>query len=179
MVCPRCVMTVCDILTSLGLEPGDVGLGYAILSSDTLSDSQWDALTERLRDVGFELITDREVIVSEHIKTAVIGYARTEGGLKRKLSIALEEDLHIPYKQLSAIFSSHEQRTIENYYISQRIEYVKELISYNDLPLKEIAYMTGYSSVAYLSAQFRKVTGKTVSDFRSQLNSDRSPLTQV
>lgn len=48
-----------------------------------------------------------------------------------------------------------EGTTIEKYFITQRIEKVKELIVYNELTLSEIADQLGYSSVAYLSNQFK------------------------
>ena len=45
------------------------------------------------------------------------------------------------------------------------IEYVKELLSYRQLNITEIADIAGYSSVAHLSRQFKSITGLTPSAF--------------
>ena len=42
-----------------------------------------------------------------------------------------------------------------------RIERVKELIRYDELTLTQIALRMNYSSVAYLSNQFKAITGMT------------------
>jgi AraC-like DNA-binding protein len=59
-----------------------------------------------------------------------------------------------------------EGRTIENFFIEQRIEKAKELIFYGQLTLSEIAFELDYKSSAYLSSQFKKVTGNTPSYFK-------------
>jgi len=59
-----------------------------------------------------------------------------------------------------------EGTTIEKYFINQRIEKVKELLVYDELSLSEIADQLGYSSVAYLSNQFKKITGLTPSFYK-------------
>ncbi len=179
MVCPRCVSSVRGILTSMGLEPSEVGLGYAVIPAESLTPAQQHHLSELLGKEGFELLTDSGSILTEKIKNLLIAYARTEGGIDLKLSAALQRDLNIPYKQLSRTFSIAENRTIENFFIAQKIEFVKELLSYNKLSLKEIAFLTGYSSVAYLSSQFSKFTGMTLSDFRRSLAHNRMPLTDI
>ena len=70
------------------------------------------------------------------------------------------------YSYLSDLFSSIEGRTIEQYFILQRIEKVKELLVYDQLSLTEISYLTGYSSVHHLSSQFKKITGLTPTHFK-------------
>jgi AraC-like DNA-binding protein len=56
--------------------------------------------------------------------------------------------------------------TLEKYIILQKIEKVKELIRFDEMTLSEIAYMMGYSSVQYLSTQFKKITGISVSEYK-------------
>jgi AraC family transcriptional regulator len=53
---------------------------------------------------------------------------------------------------------------------------VKELLAYDQLSLSEIAYRLGYSSVAHLSSQFKKITGLTPSRFKAQGIQLRKPL---
>ena len=79
----------------------------------------------------------------------------------------LAKDLAHDYSYLSNLFSSVEGITIEKYLIQQKIEKVKELLVYDELSLTEIAYRLGYSSVAHLSRQFKKVTGQTPSQFKA------------
>ena len=67
---------------------------------------------------------------------------------------------------MSSLFSEIENTTIEQYFIAQKIERVKELLAYGELSLGEIADKLNYSSTAHLSAQFKKVTGLTPSRFR-------------
>jgi AraC-like DNA-binding protein len=65
---------------------------------------------------------------------------------------------------------------IEKYFIAQRIEKVKELIKYDELTLTQIADRLGYSSVAYLSNQFKKQTGLTPSFYKSLKQNNRTNI---
>ncbi|WP_339611123.1 AraC family transcriptional regulator, partial [uncultured Xanthomarina sp.] len=56
---------------------------------------------------------------------------------------------------------------------------VKELIVYDELTLSEIAFKMNYSSVAYLSNQFKKLTGMTPSEFKKSTNKNRKPLDEI
>ncbi|HEX6182145.1 MAG TPA: AraC family transcriptional regulator, partial [Chitinophagaceae bacterium] len=83
-----------------------------------------------------------------------------------KLSSFITRKVPYEYSYLSDLFSSIEGKTIEQYFILQRIEKVKELLVYDQLSLTEISYRTGFSSVHHLSSQFKKVTGLTPSHFK-------------
>jgi len=83
-----------------------------------------------------------------------------------KLSSFITKKIPYDYSYLSDLFSSVEGKTIEQYFILQRIEKVKELLVYDQLSLTEISYQTGFSSVHHLSSQFKKVTGLTPSYFK-------------
>src|SRR5699024_6631404 len=93
-----------------------------------------------------------------------------------KLSEYLSSELHQNYSALSNLFSAVEGITIERYHILQKIEKVKELLVYNELSLSEIASQLNYSSVAYLSNQFKKVTGLTPSHFKNLRTVKRKSL---
>jgi hypothetical protein len=108
MVCPRCIMTVHDVLTSMGYNPTEVALGYAILPTEELPPAERDALAQRLQAVGFELMADSDAVLVECIKIALLRYARTDGGLCVKVSQALERELGVTYKSLSSLFSQLE-----------------------------------------------------------------------
>ena len=92
------------------------------------------------------------------------------------ISKYLSKNLNLDYSYLSNLFSSVEGKTIEQYFIQQKIEKVKEFLVYDELTLSEIAYRLGYSSVAHLSNQFKKVTGLTPSHFKSIGASKRQSL---
>src|SRR5699024_5267921 len=95
------------------------------------------------------------------------------------LSDFISDKLHYEYNYLSTVFSEIEGRTIEKYFIAQKIEKVKELLVYDELSLSEIAYKLGYSSTAYLSNQFKKVTGLTPSHFKKIKENKRKSLDEV
>jgi len=112
----------------------------------------------------------------------VLKKARNEANekeMKTKLSSFLSTHLHYEYTYLSSFFSSVEGRTIENYFIEQRIEKVKELLVYKEMTLSEIAFEMDYSSVAHLSNQFKKITGLTPSHFKQIGSMKRKLLDQV
>jgi AraC-like DNA-binding protein len=167
MVCPRCVRAVEQVFREIGAEPMAVQLGEAMIKGE-LSPDQQKTLTEKLEELGFELLDDVRQQQIEKIKVIVTGRLQEEPGEKVPLSNLLAKELHREYSQLSKLFSETEGITIEQYVILQKIEKVKELLVYNEMRLGEIADQLGYSSVAHLSAQFRKVTGLTPSAFKAQ-----------
>ena len=134
-----------------------------------------------LKKNGFELITDNNRKLVEQIKTAVIQfvyYGNNANSLVRN-SDYLSEKLQHSYQHLSKIFSETTGSTLEKYIILIKAEKIKEFISYDELTLSEIAYSMGYSSVQYLSNQFKQVTGYTVSEYKSLGKKDRKPLNSV
>jgi AraC family transcriptional regulator len=167
MVCQRCVTAVKEILRSLEVSFQDVMIGE--IHGAELTAPQRESLTTRLNSIGFELIDDRTGGLIEKIKSLVIKKARNEvdeKDAKLNLSNYLSAHLHHEYTYLSSLFSSVEGRTIENYFIEQRIEKAKELLIYGELNLSQIAFDLEYSSLAHLSTQFKKVTGLTPSHFK-------------
>ena len=120
---------------------------------------------------GFELAIDKEDQLVEKIKRAVIDLVHhsTFNAMVRN-SDYLVEKFNLSYQHISSMFSKHEHITLEKFIIRQKIEKVKELIQQGDLTLSEIAYMMGYSSVQYLSTQFKAVTGVSVSDYKKSIS---------
>ena len=80
---------------------------------------------------------------------------------------------------LSSLFSSVEGRTIENYFIEQRIEKAKELLIYGKLTLSQIAFDLEYSSTSHLSTQFKKITGLTPTYFKEIGIAKRKSLDKI
>lgn len=168
MVCSRCVMVVRSAIEKEGLHVKSANLGEVEIEED-LSKEQTEQLNRILMTTGFELIGNKKSRLIEKIKNSIVTLVHHYGDeeLKTNLSTYISGQLHQDYNYLSNLFSEVEGTTIEKYFISQRIERVKELLVYDELSLSEIAYRLGYSSVAYLSNQFKKVTGFTPSYFKS------------
>jgi AraC-like DNA-binding protein len=176
MVCDRCKKTVTRVLCDLGIEHKPVSLGEVTLLKP-LDTSVKKALEDKLLAEGFEIIDNRKTRLIEQIKKSLIELIQKGYPDKRiNLSKYLNQNLNYDYSYLSTLFSSVEGRTIENYFIQQKIEKVKELLVYDELTLSEISYKLGYSSVAHLSNQFKKVTGLTPSHFKSIGASKRKSL---
>jgi AraC-like DNA-binding protein len=96
--------------------------------------------------------------------------------MEGKISAFISSKLNKDYASLSRLFSSVEGITIEKFVTKQKIEKVKELLFYNELTLSEIAYQMNYSSVAHLSAQFKKETGLSATKFKNQRKLNRKSL---
>lgn len=180
MVCDRCITAVRNELTSLGLSVDHIQLGEARVSSEKEPDLK--EVQSKLQAQGFELIDDQKSQLINKLKTTIIEEIRADQPHRKaseNFSSFLEKELNIDYTTLSKTFSSLEGRTIEKYIIAQKIEYVKELLMYNELSLSEIAWKLNYSSVQYLSNQFKKETGLTPSGFKSLKEDKRKTLDKV
>lgn len=179
MVCNRCIMVVQSELDKLGLEVKNIRLGEVTLEKE-LAIEEKEQLAGALVSLGFQLIDDKKSRIIEKIKNVIINVVHhQENDAKTNLSDILGRELHHDYNYLSNLFSDIEGTTIEKYFIAQKIEKVKELLVYDELSLSEIAYRLNYSSVAYLSNQFKKVTGLTPSHFRQVKEDKRKPLDKV
>lgn len=180
MVCRRCIMVVSSELEKLGLHPESVELGEAELAEQHLSESQKGAIDNALQAVGFERIDDRKSRLIAKMKSIIIETIdRSDGELQTRWSDLIASELHYEYNHLSNLFSSVEGITLEQYIIRQKVEKAKELLVYDELTLSEIAWKLGYSSPAYLSSQFKKVTGLTASHFKKLKDKKRKPLDDV
>jgi len=178
MVCPRCIEAVTDIFSQENLEV-QVELGKVTLKQ-SLPNRQKESLALALKNRGFELLESGNAALISQIKTLIIDQIHHQDDLPEvNLSTYLSEQTAQEYTKLSKLFSSVEGITIEKFYTRQKIEKVKELIFYNQLTLSEIAHQLGYSSVAYLSAQFKKETGMTPSEFRENGKIGRKTLSEI
>lgn len=179
MVCNRCLMAVQQEAGQLGLPVKSLKLGELVLENE-IKPEEKQALEANLTALGFEIIDDKKSRIIEKIKNVIIKLVHHQDNeLKSNLSAVLSDELHHDYNYLSNLFSEVEGTTIEKYFIAQKIEKVKELLVYDELSLSEIALQLNYSSVAYLSNQFKKVTGFTPSHFKQIEGNKRKPLDKV
>ena len=166
MVCIRCKMVVKAELEKLGLHYIVVELGEAEIM-ESISEEQHDQFKEALLKSGLELLDSKKSVLIQKIKNVIIELIHySEEPLAINFSDHLSQKLNHNYTYLANLFSEVQGTTIEQFIIAHKIERVKELLVYNELNLTEIAYLMHYSSVAHLSAQFKKVTGLTPSHFK-------------
>jgi len=169
-------MVVKDELAKLGLHYTTVELGESDIL-ENISAMQHDQFWDALIKSGFELMDDKRSVLIEKIKNVIIELVHySEEPLVIKFSEFLSQKLHHDYTYLANLFSEVQGTTIEKFFIAHKIERVKELLVYNELNLTEIAYLMHYSSVAHLSAQFKKITGLTPSHFKQLRHKRRSML---
>jgi AraC-like DNA-binding protein len=179
MVCIRCKIVVKDVLSKLDLHYTTIELGEADII-ETISPAQRDLIREALLRQGLELMDDKKSVLIQKIKNVIVELVHyTEEPLRVKFSEYLSQKLNHDYTYMANLFSEVQGITIEKFIISHKIERVKELLVYNELNLTEIANLMHYSSVAHLSAQFKKITGLTPSHFRQLKEKRRSMLDDV
>lgn len=179
MVCPRCKMVVKDELIKAGLHPTSVELGEVELLED-LNREQKDGINAILQSFGFELIGDKKSRLIEKIKTAIVDLVHySDRPLKINFSKHISDELNHDYSYLSNLFTEVEGTTIEQYFITQKVEKVKELLVYNELNLSEIADKLNYSSVSHLSKQFKKITGLTPTYFKQLKGKKRKSIEEL
>jgi len=179
MVCIRCQMVVKSELEKLGLKYIYVRIGEADIIGD-IPPEQLEQLDSALRKSGLQLMDDKKSILVEKIKDAIIELVHySEEQIKVNLSDYLSEKLNYDYTYMANLFSEIKGITIEKFYLTHKIEKVKELIVYDELNLSEIAFKMHYSSVAHLSNQFKKITGLTPSHFKNLKNKRRNSLEDV
>lgn len=179
MVCSRCKMVVKAEIEKAGLEPVAVELGEVELKREPTK-QQLQQLNTSLKALGFEIIDDKKIQIIEKIKNAIITLVHhSDNDIKTNLSTYITSQIRRDYNYLSNLFSEVEGTTIEKYFISHKIEKIKELLVYNELTLSEIADQLGYSSVAYLSNQFKKITGFTPSYFKSLKKNKRKNIEEL
>ncbi|MEJ0102102.1 MAG: AraC family transcriptional regulator [Bacteroidota bacterium] len=180
MVCGRCIKSVTDIFNRSSVAPVHIELGKITLPEEP-SGPQLVKIKEALLKDGFELLDDSKTKLVEEIKKLIINlvhYGELDG-MKENLSAYLSGRLHKDYNYLSNLFSSIENNTIEQFFILQKIEKIKEWLVYDELTLSEMSFRLGYSSSAHLSNQFKKITGFTPTQFKKLKNHHRKPLDKI
>ena len=176
MVCIRCKMVVKAELEKLGLHYIVVELGEAEIM-ESISVEQHDQFKDALLKSGLELLDDKKSVLIQKIKNVIVELIHySEEPLAINFSDHLSQKLNHNYTYLANLFSEVQGTTIEQFIIAHKIERVKELLVYNELNLTEIAYLMHYSSVAHLSAQFKKTTGLTPTYFKNRKEKKRIPI---
>lgn len=179
MVCGRCIAAVSTIFEEFNIKITKISLGE-VETGDEISKSDIQLIENRLKETGFERIKDASHQLVDKIKNLIIiKIGKLDIDENFLLSKFLSSELHKDYSSLSKTFSQNENITVEQFFILQKIEKVKELLLYNEFNLTEIAGKLGYKSVQHLSSQFRNTTGFTPTEFKKLKVHDRKPLDKV
>ncbi len=181
MVCDRCIRTVREELEKTGLKVSEIELGRVVIDGEP-DEKLMETIRTILTRNGFELIDDKKAALVDHIRKLIIEEVQHLKGNKPEhmnFSEYLAQKIGYDYSYISHLFSSETDQTIEQYIIAQRIEKVKEWLSYNEMTISEIAWKLGYSSVAHLSNQFKKATGMTPAAYKSGGSLPRIALDKV
>jgi len=172
-------MVVKSELEKLGIQYTLVELGEAQINGP-ISPEQHNNLNVALKKSGLELMDDKKSILIEKIKNIIVELVHySDWPLKMNLSDHLTKKLNYDYTYLANLFSEVQGTTIEKFFINHKIERVKELLVYDELNLKEIAFKLHYSSVSHLSSQFKKVTGLSPSHFKQLKHKRRIALENI
>ncbi|WP_339751506.1 AraC family transcriptional regulator [Algoriphagus aquimarinus] len=179
MVCPRCIVAVKDALDQEKIGFTSVELGKVNLK-EYLSVNQKKNLVDILATKGFELLENHSASLISQIKALIVSQIHHSDKLIHvNFSTFLSQEIGQEYTSMSRLFSQVEGITIEKYITQQKTEKVKELLIYDELSLSEIADKLNYSSMAYLSSQFKKETGMTPTEFKKQAKPHRKGLDEI
>jgi AraC family transcriptional regulator len=180
MVCNCCKLFLKEKLEEMGIRVKEISLGKIRIVHPEKAISR-EAINSMLLRYGFELAHNREEQLVSEIKLAVIElihHLNNVDSIVRKSDYIVEK-LGLSYPYLSKVFSEHEHQTLEKYIILQKIERIKHLIDSEEFTLSEISYMMDYSSVQYLSNQFKSITGITVSQYKESDRSLKTPIDEI
>lgn len=179
MVSNCCRETVKAQLNKIGLRYTLLELGQVELTKPITDEERAEPKIILCKN-GFELMDNQKAILIEKIKNLVIEMVQ-ESDKHPTVNYYehISKELEYDYTYLSNLFSDVTGTTIIQYIIAHKIEKIKELLLYNELSLTEISYQLNYSSVAYLSAQFKKTIGLTPSYYKQLRNKKRIALENV
>lgn len=180
MVCPRCIETVEQVLSEKGFKVQSIKLGEAVIDVEP-SQNQLEDIEISLRKRGFQLLSDKKSKIINQVKAEIINLIHHNHNeiLHVNLSEHLSKLIGADYSAISNLFSFSEGITIEKFTILQKIEKIKELLSYGELTVNEIALELGYSSSAHLSSQFKKETGMTTGQYKNLKDKERKSLDEI
>jgi AraC family transcriptional regulator len=168
MVCNRCITILRDALENKGVPVHGIVLGkIKILKKPGMS---MDEIGSTIKCLGFEILVEKQVRMVEAVKELVRTALSTSRYTSISFSQLIGEGVKTSYDTVSAVFSASEGMTLEHYIINQKIELVKSMLKETDLSLTEISYRANYSSVHYLSKQFKSVAGINPSEYRARVN---------
>lgn len=176
MVCDRCISAVREILLRNNIAFSNIDLGTIELQN-SIEENKIASLNEDFKAVGFEIISEKNERIVKQIKAIILKEIfNREANSPQNLSVTLSEKLNFEYSHLTSIFTKTEGKSIQTYQNEIKVERIKELLEYDELSISEIAHDLGFGSAAYLSTQFKKITGITPTMYKTNKLRDRNFL---
>ncbi len=178
MTCNSCVELVTNELKALGIKKASVKLGEVKINDKKVNEI---LIRKALQKHGFDIVNNYEEEMVENIRLSILELVNGTVGIEKELKFTLyiEKRLERTYKYLSKTFSKHRKVSIEKFFILAKIEKAKELIQYGELTFSEIADNLGYTNTQHLSAQFKKMVGCTMTDFRDKRTKKRISMNKL
>ncbi|HTE27788.1 helix-turn-helix domain-containing protein [Flavitalea sp.] len=166
MVCERCIESVRELLQDLSLAVSQISLGEAIIETGT--PINYRLVDERLQNLGFSLLQNRKERLVHELKELVEEVYSGKFVFEPNFNfsrLAIDK-LNLAYENISTIFLTVENTTIEKFILQYRIEKTKSLLTTTNKTITDISFALGFSSVSHLSKQFNSITGLTPSAFK-------------
>lgn len=168
---------VCNTLMRKAVEAGGVHPLHIDKLSDTLA-RQLEKLhtVEEVMSMYNKMVHKYCLLVKNH---SMQGYSqlvqrvilRVETDLTADLSLAAHAaHLNVNPSYLSTLFKREMGMTLTEYVNRQRVEHGIFLLNATDLLIQTIAQYCGMPDVNYFTKTFKKITGKTPSEYRAAVN---------
>jgi AraC-like DNA-binding protein len=166
MVCDRCKVLVINALKKVCIDYIKVNLGELIIE-DCIPQEQLEQLRKLLKKSGLELLDNLQNKHVEVLLNTIEDMVNfPDKKIKKSNQDYLSEKFHIKYASLNTMFSEIECVSIEKYIDELKVTRIKEMLTYNELNINEIAKIMHFSNVAHLSSHFKSHTGLTPAFFR-------------
>lgn len=167
MVCDRCILVVSNLFEKYDVS--HIKLGEVKVSKN-IPPSQEKLIIEELKKIGFEILKSKNTIISNKIKSIIIELINNSDEIGFNIKETLENQCNFTYSKLNKIFKQQEKLTINKYLLMQKINKAKELLSYRELSVKEIAFTVGFNSVAHFSRSFKNICGQSPKSYQTNSN---------
>ena len=117
MVCKRCILAVEHVFRQHAIPIRDIRLGEVMIDRELVHEERL-ALSQSLKHLGFEVLSDRKSLIVERIKVLIVELVREHDAfLEIPLSVYLSRELNADYSGLSQLFSHTGGFTRERFFI--------------------------------------------------------------
>ncbi|MDD6213455.1 MAG: AraC family transcriptional regulator [Clostridiales bacterium] len=109
---------------------------------------------------------------SYHYVESALGYMKENYNDSSLSSMDVAEYLHIHANYFSNIFNEHMKESFSSSLNRIRVERARELLSATQIPIKDVGFKCGFTTVQHFNRMFKKYTGMTPSQYRKSPKSE-------